>query len=109
MNTLVKSRYLRIRFFRWNIYITRDALKRRDPRRNRYRTHAKVWRLQKAGYRCELCGKDINLRCTLYHLLPKGAPDRNSGENIRVICPKCHEHVQQVGAYRPMITEGGAS
>lgn len=105
MNT--PTYFRRFRLFGWNIYVTREALKRRDPKRNRYRNLAKTWRLEHAGYRCELCGRDIDIRCTLYHLLPKGAPDRNHGENIRVICPTCHEHVQHVGAYRPMIEKGG--
>lgn len=97
------SAFLKFHIFGWKIYVTRDPLRRRDPNRNRHRNAAKVWRLEYAGYRCELCGRDIDLRCTLFHLLPKGAPARNAGENVRVICPICHEHVQLVGAYRPMI------
>lgn len=103
-----KSVYFRrFRLFGWSIYITREALRRRDPRRNRLRTASKLCRLEKAGHRCELCGRDIDLRCTLYHLLPKGAQDRNHVANIRVICPECHEHVQLIGTYRPMIEKGG--
>lgn len=109
MNTAVKPPYRRFRLFRWNIYVTRVSLKKRDPKRNRHRTSAKVSRLQMTGYRCELCGTPVDLRCTLYHLYPKGTPERNDVENIRVICPRCHEHVQHVGAYRPMITKGGES
>lgn len=97
----------RFRVFGWNIYITRESLRRRDPKRSRCRTNAKVWRLEHVGYRCELCGRDIDIRCTLYHMLPKGAPERNHVANIRVICPECHQHVQLIGAYRPMIEKGG--
>lgn len=100
--------YRRFRFQGWIIYITRHPL-RHKINRSRYRTSQKAWRLEYAGHRCELCGDPISLSCTLYHLLPKGAADRNAVRNIRVICPKCHKFVQTLGAYRPMIgQEGGA-
>ncbi len=107
MNDLAKSKiYHRFSIFGWNIYITRHPL-RKKVNRSRFRTSQKAWRLEYAGYRCELCGDHINLSCSLYHILPQGAPGRNDGKNLRVICPKCHQFVQILGAYRPMICQKG--
>lgn len=99
--------FRRFRIFGWNIYITRNLLKLRDPKRNRPRTSSKAMRLEATDYHCELCGRHINIRCTLYHLLPVGVEGRNELRNIRVICPECHDHVHRVGGYRPMITRKG--
>ena len=101
--------YCRFRFLCWNIYITRLPL-RRKINRSRHRTSTKVARLNATDYHCELCGRPVNISCTLWHMLPKGAPRRNEIENVRVMCHDCHKHVQTLGAYRPMIgQEGGES
>lgn len=110
MKGYVKSPFYRkFRLFKWEIYISKVPLKRRDPERNRGRDAAKRWRLEYVGHRCELCGIPINMRCSLYRIFPMGTPGRNSGRNVRVICPKCHDHVHRVGGYRPMIGQKGGA
>ncbi|MDE5850880.1 MAG: hypothetical protein K2H38_12125 [Muribaculaceae bacterium] len=98
--------YNRFRIFGWNIYISRLPL-RIKPNRSRLRTSSKVERLNATDYHCELCGCHININCTLWHMLPKGAPRRNEFENVRVICPRCHKFVQTLGTFRPMIVQEG--
>ena len=108
MNGFTKSPYYRrFRFFSWEIYISRVPLKRRHPNRNELRNASKIQRLQYMDYHCELCGRHIGLSCSLYRLLPIGVPDRNRFHNVRVICPECHQHVQRVGGYRPMLPQKG--
>ena len=98
--------YHRFSFLGWNIYITRHPL-RKKINRSKFRTSTKVARLNATDYHCELCGRPVNISCTLWHMLPKGAPRRNEFENVRVICLKCHKFVQTLGTFRPMIVQKG--
>ena len=97
----------RFKFFGWNIYISRHKLRRKETYRSKNRRSVKHRRLEYAGNRCELCGVPIDDRCVLFHLLPAGSFDRNNISVCRVICQNCLEHVQTVGAYRPMIGQKG--
>ncbi len=107
MSDLPKSKiYRRFSLFGWNIYITRHSL-RRKVNRSRFRTSSKVKRLIASENHCELCGRHININCSLFHILPKGHPRRNEVANVRVLCPECLHFVQSVGAYRPMISKEG--
>ncbi len=109
MSELQKSKiYRRFTIFGWNIYITPHPL-RKKQNRARFRTSSKVRRLIATDHHCELCGRTININCSLYHTLPKGAPGRNEVENLRVLCPECHHFVQHIGAYRPMIGQKGGA
>lgn len=94
----------RFSFFGWNIYITRDKLRRKDPARSRWRTKSKISRLIARDFHCELCGIPIDIRCHLWHILPSGCEGRNDVANVRVLCPKCNRHTQIIGVFRPMIT-----
>lgn len=63
--------------------------------RSRRRIDVKNQRLEMAGYRCEVCGRPIDNRCSLHHCLPVGAPDRNTVENVMVLCSVCHHELEK--------------
>lgn len=84
---------IKFRIFGWRIVISKKPIKVME-RKTRSLTRAKCrkLRLEKAGYRCEICGKPIDVRCSLHHLLPVGAENRNSVENVMALCSGClHE------------------
>ena len=101
--------FRRLRIFGYNIYITREAMRHKDPFRNRARMGAKKERLRQTESHCELCGRIIGIDCHLHRLLPQGHPDRNMVRNIRVLCPCCKRHVQLSGVYRPMLPQKGGA
>lgn len=84
----------RFRLFGWYIAVSKEPFKtnKRDPKRNRCRDMARNERLRLAGNKCEICGRDIDITCSVHHILPVGAENRNKVENLRVLCCHCkHE------------------
>ncbi|MCM1141780.1 MAG: hypothetical protein NC453_24685 [Muribaculum sp.] len=106
--TQAPQNYRVFNFFGWRIYITRHCLRKRAKGRSMKRHLCKSERLRIADYHCEMCGAPIDIRCTLHHLLPVGATDRNTAQFCRVVCPVCSERIQRAGGIRHIITEGGA-
>lgn len=91
----------------WRIYITRHRLQKRVIGRSMRRHLCKVERLRLADYHCEMCGADIDIRCTMHHLLPVGTHERNTVQYCRVVCPSCSERIHRAGGIRHILTKGG--
>ena len=91
----MSANYKMFCLFGWKIYITRNSLRKRCNTSKGRRLGCKKERLRIAESRCECCGIEIDLRCSLYHLLPVGETDRNKAENTRVVCTQCHRLIQK--------------
>lgn len=87
----------RIKLFGYNIWISREPLRvvHKDKKRNSYRNSQRNLRLEMAENRCEVCGNPIDKSCHIHRTLPAGAPDRNSVENIRVLCAECWHELEK--------------
>lgn len=87
----------RFKIFGWHVALSREPMstKPRNKNRNRYRDEVKATRLEIAGNHCEICGKPIDKRCSLHHLLNAGDPNRNSVENVLVLCSACHHELEK--------------
>lgn len=87
----------RIKLFGYNIWISREPLKvvHKDRKRNSYRSSQRNLRLEMTEHRCEVCGNPIDKSCHMHRILPIGAPERNSVENIRVLCGECFHELQK--------------
>ena len=87
----------KIKLFGFNIWISREPLKivHKDRKRNSYRSSQRNLRLEMTENRCEVCGKPIDKSCHIHRTLPVGAPDRNSVENIRVLCSECWHELER--------------
>ncbi len=87
----------RFKIFSYNIWISREPLRvvRKDRKRNSYRSSQRNLRLELTDNRCEVCDKTIDKTCHIHHRLPSGAPDRNSVENIRVLCGECWHELER--------------
>ncbi len=103
----VPQNYRVFNFFGWRIYITRHRLHKRSAGRSKKRHLCKSERLRIADYNCEMCGAPIDIRCSLHHLLPVGAPERNTVHYCRVVCPVCSERIQHAGGIRHILEKGG--
>lgn len=79
------------------ICISREPFKTkpRDKKRNAYRDSQRNLRLNMIDNRCEVCGKEIDKSCHIQRLLPMGAPDRNSVNNIRLLCGECWHELEK--------------
>lgn len=86
--------YTQIDILGWKLYITKTPLRKRNKNRNRKRNDTLKRRLAMAGNRCEICGKPIDISCSLHHRLPKGAEGRNEVENVLVLCSACHHRME---------------
>lgn len=99
-----------VQLFGWRIYFSRHRLKHRSPNnttRSKKRLLCRKERLNIADNHCEMCGTDIDIRCSLHHLLPVGHPERNTAPYCRVVCPVCSDYIQQAGGIRHIIEKGG--
>lgn len=88
----------RFKFFGWNIAIGNEPMKvirRSGKSRSRGRDICRDMRLEMADNRCEICGKPIDKRCSLHHLLNVGEPNRNAVENVMVLCSACHHELEK--------------
>lgn len=87
----------RIKIFGFHIWISREPMRvcSKDRKRNAYRNSQRNLRLEMADSRCEVCGKTIDKTCHIHRTLPPGAPDRNSVENIRVLCGECWHELER--------------
>lgn len=87
----------RFKIFGWHVAVSREPMKAkpRDKNRNRNRNHVRNLRLEMAGNRCEICGRPIDKRCSLHHLLNVGEPNRNAVENVMVLCSACHHELEK--------------
>lgn len=86
------THYRMFHIFGLRIYITREPLKprhRSDKRQIAYRQ-----RMELAGHVCECCGAPLTKFGHKLHTLPKGHPDRNSIDELRVICSECFNRIQ---------------
>lgn len=86
----------RFKLFGWSVAIANEPMKvtkREGKSRSRCRDKCRDKRLEMAGNRCEICGKPIDMRCSLHHLLNVGEPNRNSVENVMVLCSACHQEL----------------
>lgn len=88
---------IKFKIFGWYVCMSREPIKVRkiDPNRNRKRDDVKSMRLEMAENRCEICGKPIDKRCSLHHLLNAGEPNRNAVENVLVLCSACHHELEK--------------
>lgn len=68
---------------------------RRGKSRSRARDIVRNKRLEIVENRCEICGKPIDKRCSLHHLLNVGEPNRNAVENVMVLCSTCHLELEK--------------
>lgn len=91
------SQIKRFKIFGWNVALSRDPMrvKKQEKNRNRNRVAVKFKRIELAGNRCEICGKPIDNRCSLHHLLNVGEPNRNAVENVLVLCSACHHELEK--------------
>ena len=103
----IPQNYRVFNFLGWRIYITHNRLQKRAVGRSKKRHLCKSERLRIAEYKCELCGAPIDIRCSLHHLLPVGAEQRNTAQYCRVVCPICSERIQRAGGIRRLIEKGG--
>lgn len=98
LNRLMKitktESYVQIDIMGWKVYLTKVALRKRTKKKNTTRLNALKARLAMAGNRCEICGRPIDIRCSLHHRLPVGAEGRNSVENVMVLCSACHHKLE---------------
>lgn len=87
----------RLKLFGYSIWISREPLRvvHKDRKRNSYRSSQRNLRLEMTGVRCEVCGKPIDKSCHIHRMLPANAPDRNSVENIRVVCGECWHELEK--------------
>lgn len=87
----------RLKLFGYNIWISREPLRvvHKDRKRNSYRSSQRNLRLAMTDNHCEVCGKPIGKACHLHRTLPAGATDRNSVENIRVMCGECWHELEK--------------
>lgn len=87
----------RFKIFGWYVAIGREPFrtKKRNKNRNRYRDVVKNKRLEMAKHRCEICGKPIDVSCSLHRLLNVGEPNRNAVENVLVLCSACHHELEK--------------
>lgn len=83
----------RFKIMGWNVYFSRERLKKGSPSKKR-KTTLKMHRLMQADWRCELCGTRINISCALHHRLPPDHPERGDLKNVLVLCTACHHEVQ---------------
>lgn len=67
----------------------------RTKKNSKKRCSVKMQRLEKAENRCEICGKPIDCRCSLHHMLNVGEPDRNAVDNVIVLCSACHHELEK--------------
>lgn len=88
---------IKFKIFGWYVALSREPMKIRkiNPDRNRKRNHVKAARLEMAGNRCEICGKPIDISCSLHRLLNAGEPNRNEVENVLVLCSACHHELEK--------------
>lgn len=95
----------RFKIFGWYVAISRKNMRMRplNKNRNRHRNIVLKERLKMAEYRCEICGKPIDVRCSLHHLLNVGEPNRNSVENVMVLCSACHHELQKRTHYHGLM------
>ena len=87
----------KFKLFGFYICISREPFKTkpRDKKRNAYRESQRNLRLNMVDNRCEVCGKEIDKSCHIHRLLPIGAPDRNSVNNIRLLCGECWHELEK--------------
>ncbi len=88
----------RFKIFGWNVAIGNEPMKvarRSGKTRSRTRDICRDMRLEMADNRCEICGKPIDKRCSLHHLLNVGEPNRNAVENVMVLCSACHQELEK--------------
>lgn len=89
---------IKFKIFGWYVFISRRPMKvtdRKGKSRSRARDICRDMRLEMAGNRCEICGKPIDKRCSLHHLLNAGEPNRNAVENVLVLCSACHHELEK--------------
>lgn len=89
---------IKFKIFGWHVFISRRPMKvtdRKGKSRSRTRDYIKAARLEMAESRCEICGKPIDKRCSLHHLLNAGEPNRNAVENVLVLCSACHHELEK--------------
>ena len=67
----------------------------RKKNKSDYRSSQRNMRLEMAENRCEVCGRQIDRTCHIFHRLPVGTPDRNKVENIRVMCGECWHNLEK--------------
>lgn len=93
----ISAKMKRLKVFGYNIWISREPLRvvHKDRKRNSYRSSQRNLRLELTDNRCEVCDKPIDKSCHIHHTLPQGAPDRNSVENIRVMCGECWHELEK--------------
>lgn len=84
----------KFRIFGWQVCISREPVKIVRRRPSRKRSEVRLQRLKMAGYRCEICGREIDIRCSLHHRLPVGAENRNAIENVMALCTRCHHEME---------------
>lgn len=87
----------RFKLFGLHIWISNEPLRivHKDRKRNAYRSSQRNMRLEMVDNQCEVCGKPIDKDCHIHRTLPYGAPDRNSVENIRVMCGECWRKLEK--------------
>lgn len=86
------SHYTMFRIFGFRVYITRERLRpkvRSNTRKAAYRARMAI-----AGNKCECCGRELTIYGHLLHTLPKGHEQRNTQDEIRVLCSDCYNRVQ---------------
>lgn len=88
---------IRFKIFGWYVAIAREPFKTTKRKKNRHRNRdlCRDMRLEMAENRCEICGKPIDKRCSLHHLLNVGEPNRNAVENVLVLCSACHHELEK--------------
>lgn len=76
----------------WRVYVTRESLRPRQRgigRKTAYRE-----RMELIGRKCEVCGAPLTIFGNILHTLPKGHPDRNTVDELRLLCSECHTKIQ---------------
>lgn len=92
------NRIIRFKIFGWRIAVSREPMKvisRKGKSRSKHRDMVVAARLEIAENRCEICGKPIDKRCSLHHLLNVGEPNRNAVGNVMVLCSTCHHELEK--------------
>lgn len=87
----------KFKIFGWRVWISSGSMqvRKKGSCRSLKRLDCVKRRLEIAGNRCEICGREIDIRCSLHHLLPVGAAGRNSVGNVMVMCSHCHHKVEK--------------
>lgn len=93
---------MKFKLFGWYVFISRRPMKVQDRHgksRSERRDKCREMRLEIANNRCKICGKPIDSRCSLHHLLNVGEPDRNAVENVLVLYSHCHHELERRSHY----------